>query len=58
MSTPPPPARQTCPCGKAMKNRTHIVVVGECEMHKEERYVLEEEMRKIEECDVEEFGTL
>ena len=34
---------QMCPCGKAIESRTHIV--GECEMYKEERDVLEEEMR-------------
>ena len=32
-------------------------IVGECEICKEERDVLEE-MRKINECDVEKFGTL
>ena len=36
-----------CPCGKAVESRTHIV--GECEIYKEERDVLEE-MRKIDEC--------
>ena len=48
--------RCMCPCGKAIESKTHIV--GECEMHEEERDVLEEEMRKIDECDMEEFGTL
>ena len=33
---------QMCPCGKAVESRTHIV--GECEIFKEERNVLE--MRK------------
>ena len=47
---------QTCPCGKAIESRTHIV--GECEMHKEERDVLEREMREIDECDMEGFSTL
>ena len=37
-------------------SRTHIV--GECEMCKEERDVLEEEMREVCERDMEEFGTL
>ena len=46
---------QMCPCGKAIESRTHIV--GECEICKEERDVLEEEMREIGECDMEEFGT-
>ena len=36
---------QMCPCGKAIESRTHIV--GECEIYKEERDVLEEEMREI-----------
>ena len=44
-----------CPCGKSVESRTHIV--GECEIYKEERDVLEEEMRKIDECDTEKFGT-
>ena len=43
-----------CPCGKAVESRTHIV--GECEIYKEERDILE--MRKIDECDMEKFGTL
>ena len=47
---------QMCPCGKAIESRIHIV--GECERYKEERDVLEEEMRKIDECDMEQFGTL
>ena len=46
---------QRCPC-KAKESRTHIV--GECEMYKEERDVLEEEMKAIDGCDMEEFGTL
>ena len=32
-------------------------MVGKCEIYKEERDVLEE-MRKIDECDIENFGTL
>ena len=47
---------QRGPCGKAIGSRTHIV--GECEIYKEERDVLQEEMREIDECDMEEFGTL
>ena len=35
-----------CHCGKAVDSRTHIV--GECDIYKEERDVLEE-MRKIDE---------
>ena len=47
---------QMCPCGKAIESRTPIV--GECEVYKEERDVLEEEMmREMDECDMEEFGT-
>ena len=37
-------------CGKAVECRTYVV--GECEMHKEERNVLEGQMRKIDECDM------
>ena len=44
-----------CPCGATIEGRTHIV--GECEIHKEERDV-SEEMRKLEECDMGEFGRL
>ena len=32
-------------------------IVGECEVYKEERNVLED-MREIDECDMEEFDTL
>ena len=45
-----------CPCGKAIESRTHLV--GECEIYKEEQDVLEEEMREIHECDLEEFDAL
>ena len=45
-----------CSCSEAKESRTHMV--GECEMHKEERHVLEEEMREVDACDMEEFGTL
>ena len=44
-----------CPCGTTIESRTHIV--GECEIYKEQRDVLEE-MRKLDECDTEEFGRL
>ena len=47
---------QMCPCCRAKESRSHIV--GEREMYKEERDVLEEEMRTIDECDVEKFDTL
>ena len=35
---------------------THVV--EECEIYKKERSALEEEMRKVDECDMEEFGRL
>ena len=44
-----------CHYGKAVESRAHMV--GECELYKEERDVLEE-MRKINECDMEKFGIL
>ena len=47
---------QMCPCGKAIESRSHIV--GECDLYKEERDVLEEGTKEIDECDMEEFGTL
>ena len=47
---------QTCRCVKAVESRTRIV--GERGIHKEERHVLEGEMRKIDECGMEKFGTL
>ena len=33
-------------------------MVGECDIQKEKRDVLEEEMRKLDECDMEEVGRL
>ena len=45
-----------CPCGKAIESRTHIA--GTCGMYKEERDVLEEGMREVDKCNMEEFGTL
>ena len=44
-------ASNMCPCGATIESRTHIV--GECEIHKEERDALEEEMRKLDVCDME-----
>ena len=44
-----------CPCSEAIESKTYTV--GECEMHKEERHVIEE-MRKTEECNMEKFGAL
>ena len=40
----------------AIGSRTHEV--GACDLYKEERDVLEEELKKIDEGDMEEFGTL
>ena len=37
--------KQSCPCGKAIESRTHIV--AECELYQEERDVLEGEMRNL-----------
>ena len=47
---------QMCPWGKAIESRTHIV--EKCEIYNEERDVLEEEMRAIDECNMEEIDTL
>ena len=33
-------------------------MVGECEIYNEEQDALEEEVRKFDECDMEEFGRL
>ena len=49
-------ATYMCPHGTSIESRTHIV--GECEIYKEERHALEEEMREIDVCDVQEFGRL
>ena len=43
-----------CPCGIPIESRTDAV--GECEIYKEERDALEEGMRKLNVCDMEEFG--
>ena len=45
-----------CPCGMTIERRTHIV--GWCELYKEERDALEEELRKSDVCDMEELGSL
>ena len=39
-----------------MESKTHIV--GKCVIYKEERDVLEKDMRGVDDCDVEEFDTL
>ena len=49
-------ATNMCPCGTTIESRTHIV--GECEIYKEERDALEEEMRKLDVCHMEELGRL
>ena len=49
-------ATHMCPCGTTIESRTHTV--GECEIYKEERDSLEEEMRKLDARDMEEFGRL
>ena len=49
-------ATHMCPCGTTIESRTHTI--GECEIYKEERDSLEEEMRKLDACDMEEFGRL
>ena len=47
---------QMCMCGKAIKSRTHIA--GNYGMHNEERGVVEEETREIDQYGMGEFGTL
>ena len=49
-------ATTMCPCGTTIESRTHIVV--ECEICKEERDALKEEIMKLDVCDMEEFGRL
>ena len=41
------------PYGTTIESRIHII--GECEIYKEERDVLEDEMRKLDECDMQEL---
>ena len=45
-----------CSCDTAIESRAHLV--EKCETHKEERDVSEEEMRNIDECGMNRFGTL
>ena len=47
-------AANMCPCGTTIESRTHIV--GECEIYKEGRDVLQEEVRKLDVFDIAEFG--
>ena len=44
------------PCGTTIESRTRVI--GECELYTEERDVLVEETRKLDECDMEEFARL
>ena len=44
------------PCDTTLESRTHIV--GERQINKEERDALEEKMRKLDVCDIEEFCRL
>ena len=48
--------KQNCPCGKAVESRTHIV--AECELYKEERDVLEGEMRELDKSGMKSFDAL
>ena len=43
-------ATNMCPCGTTIESRSHLV--RECEICKEERDALEEEMRKFDGCDM------
>ena len=45
---------QSCPCDIADESRAHIV--GECELYKGERNMLEEDMTKIDGYDMDKFG--
>ena len=47
---------QSCPRGNADESRTHMAV--DCELYKEERKMLEEEMKKMDGCGMEKFGAL
>ena len=49
-------ATNMCPCGTTIGSGTHIV--GECEIYKEKRDTLEEEVRILDVCDMEEFCRL
>ena len=49
-------ATKVCSCGTTIKRRAHRV--GECEINKEDRDALEEEVRKLDVCGMEELGTL
>ena len=49
-------ATNACPCDTTVESRMHVV--GSCAMYKEKRGALEEETRKLDACDMEEFGRL
>ena len=49
-------ATNMCPCDTTLESRTHVV--GECEVYKEERDVLEKGMGKSDVRGMEEFGRL
>ena len=48
--------KKKCPCGKAIESRNHIV--AECELHQEERDVLEGEMRDLNKSSMESLDAL
>ena len=45
-------------CALVAKQQSRTHMVGKCELYKGEWDVSEEEMRKIDECGMEKFGTL
>ena len=49
-------ATSMCPRGTTIESRTHVV--GECDIYKEERNALENEIMKLDACHMEEFGRL
>ena len=46
----------TCRCGRARESKVHIV--AECELYKEERGILEEEIREVKEGGIKSFDAL
>ena len=47
---------QTCPGGKARESRIHIV--ADCQLYKEERDILEEELQEAKEGGIKSFDAL
>ena len=45
---------QSCPCGNPDERTAYMM--ADCELYKDERNVLEEDMTKIDGCDMEKFG--